>query len=121
ESLIEPVIAEPDTSLEIETTSLVDGLEPSTAGGMLEGFETTGAEFGEIQLDAQPAPALQDEVSPDDIPPPAEFEPPVAGAESAPDAAIELEPLLETEIEIEAPVVTVVAKRLGVGGAQGCG
>src|SRR5436309_3066075 len=100
ESLIEPVIAEPDSSLEIETTSLVDGLEPSTAGGMLEGFETTGAEFGEIQLDAQPAPALQDEVSPDDIPPPAEFEPTVAEEESAPDAAIELEPLLETEIEI---------------------
>src|SRR6266568_6565471 len=112
ESLIEPVIAEPDTSLEIETTSLVDGFEPSTAGGMLEGFETTGAEFGEIQLDAPPAPALQDEVSPDDIPPPAEFEPTVAEEETSPDAAIELEPLLETEIEIEAPVVP---KRPGVG------
>ncbi|HYS60090.1 MAG TPA: tetratricopeptide repeat protein [Gemmatimonadales bacterium] len=122
ESLIEPVIAEPDTSLEIETTSLVDGLDPSTAGGMLEGFETTSAEFGEIQLDAQPAPVLQDEVSPDDIPPPAEFEPTVAEEESAPDAAIELEPLLETEIEIEAPVAKappggapVVPKRPGVG------
>src|SRR6266702_3190415 len=113
ESLIEPVIAEPDTSLEIETTSLVDGLDPSTAGGMLEGFETTSAEFGEIQLDAQPAPVLQDEVSPDDIPPPAEFEPTVAEEESSPDAAIELEPLLETEIEIEAP--PVVPKRPGVG------
>src|SRR5881397_3595536 len=122
ESLIEPVIAEPDTSLEIETTSLVDGLEPSTAGGMLEGFETTSAEFGEIQLDAQPAPSLQDEVSPDDIPPPAEFEPTVAEEESSPDAAIELEPLLETEIEIEAPVAKApppvapaVPKRPGVG------
>src|SRR5438128_947170 len=121
ESLIEPVIAEPDTSLEIETTSLVDGLDPSTAGGMLEGFETTSAEFGEIQLDAQPAPALQDEVSPDDIPPPAEFEPTVAEEESAPDAAIALEPLLETEIEIEAPVAKAppvapaVPKRPGVG------
>jgi tetratricopeptide (TPR) repeat protein len=115
ESLIEPVIAEPDTSLEIETTSLVDGLDPSTAGGMLEGFETTSAEFGEIQLDAQPAPALQDEVSPDDIPPPAEFEPTMAEEESAPDGAIELEPLLETEIEIEAPVAPVVPKRPGVG------
>src|SRR5213594_3188369 len=114
ESLIEPVIAEPDTSLEIETTSLVDGLEPSTAGGMLEGFKTTSAEFGEIQLDAQPAPALQDEVSPDDIPPPAEFEPTVAEEESAPDAAIELEPLLETEIEIEAPVAKA-PQRPGVG------
>ena len=122
ESLIEPVIAEPDTSLEIETTSLVDGLDPSTAGGMLEGFETTSAEFGEIQLDAPPAPALQDEVAPDDIPPPAEFEPTVAEEESTPDAAIELEPLLETEIEIEAPVAKappplapVVPKRPGVG------
>src|SRR5437879_6728018 len=115
ESRIEPVIAEPDTSLEIETTSLVDGLDPSTAGGMLEGFETTSAEFGEIQVDAQQAPALQDEVSPDDIPPPAEFEPTVAEEESAPDAAIELEPLLETEIEIEAPVAPVVPKRPGVG------
>src|SRR5881398_2481496 len=121
ESLIEPVIAEPDTSLEIETTSLVEGLEPRTAGGMLEGFETTSAEFGEIQLDAPLAPSLQDEVSPDDIPPPAEFEPTVAEEESAPDAAIELEPLLETEIEIEAPVAkappvaTVVPKRPGVG------
>src|SRR5437667_4427380 len=114
ESLIEPVIAEPDTSLEIETTSLVDGLEPSTAGGMLAGFETTIAEFGESQLDAQPAPALQDEVAPDDIPPPAEFEPTMAEEESAPDAAIELEPLLETEIEIEAPVAPVVPKRPGV-------
>jgi len=89
---------------------------------MLEGFETTSAEFGEIQLDAQPAPVLQDEVSPDDIPPPAEFEPTVAEEESAPDAAIELEPLLETEIEIEAPrmnapppVAPVVPKRPGVG------
>src|SRR5437867_2008294 len=122
ESLIEPVIAEPDTSLEIETTSLVDGLEPSTAGGMLEGFETTSAEFGESQLDAQPAPSLQDGVSPDDIPPPAEFEPTVAEEESSPDAAIELEPLLETEIEIEAPVAKapppvapVASKRPGVG------
>ena len=122
ESLIEPVIAEPDTSLEIETTSLVDELEPRTAGGMLEGFETTSAEFGDIQLDARQTPSLQDEVSPDDIPPPAEFEPTVAEEESAPDAAIELEPLLETEIEIEAPVAKapppvapVVPKRPGVG------
>ena len=122
ESLIEPVTAEPDTSLEIETTSLVEGLEPGSGGGMLEGFETTSAEFGEIQLEAQPAPSLQDEVSPDDIPPPAEFEPTVAEEESVPDAAIELEPLLETEIEIEAPVgkappsvTPVVPKRPGVG------
>src|SRR5205814_1002049 len=52
ESLIEPVTAEPDTSLEIESTSLVEGLEATNAGGTLEGFETTSAEFGDIDLDA---------------------------------------------------------------------
>ncbi len=104
DSLLETVTAEPDTSLEIETTSLVEGLEPTTVGGTLEGFETTGAEFGDIKLDAPEVPALQDEVSPDDIPPPAEFEPTVAEVESTPEPAAELEPLPETEIEIEAPV-----------------
>jgi len=102
DSLLETVTAEPDTSLEIETTSLVEGLEPTTAGGTLEGFETTGAEFGDIKLDTPEVPSLQDEVSPDDIPPPAEFEP--TEVESTPEPAAELEPLLETEIEIEAPV-----------------
>src|SRR5712692_2456605 len=52
DSLLETVTAEPDTSLEIETTSLVEGLEPTTAGGTLEGFEMTAAEFGDIKLDA---------------------------------------------------------------------
>src|SRR5713226_4375250 len=39
DSLLETVTAEPDTSLEIETTSLAEGLEPTTVGGTLEGFE----------------------------------------------------------------------------------
>src|SRR3989449_3960661 len=104
DSLLETVTAEPDTSLEIETTSLAEGLEPTTVGGTLEGFETTGAEFGDIKFDAPEVPSLKDEVSPDDIPPPAEFEPTVAELESASEPAAELEPLLETEIEIEAPV-----------------
>src|SRR6266550_3878854 len=126
DSLLETVTAEPDTSLDIEATSLVEGLEPTTAGGMLEGLETTSAEFGDIQLDGPEVPSLRDEVSPDDIPPPAEFEPTVAEDENPPDAAIELEPLLETEIEIEtpkakapAPVAPVVPKRPGgAGGAS---
>src|SRR5437870_2076327 len=122
ESLIEPVTAEPDTSLEIEATSLVEGLEPATGEGTLEGFETTSAEFGDIQLDAQEVPSLQDEVSPEDIPPPAEFEPTMAEEESSPESAPELEPLLETETEIEPPkakaappVAPVVPKRPAVG------
>ena len=122
DSLLETVTAEPDTSLEIESTSLVEGLESTTAGGTLEGFETTSAEFGDIELDAPEVPSLRDEVSPDDIPPPAEFEPTMAEEASSPESAIELEPLLETEIEIEAPVAKapppvapVVPKRPGVG------
>ena len=56
DSLVEPVIAEPDTSLEIETTSLVEGLDSAGAGGMLEGLETTSTEFGEVQLEAGDVP-----------------------------------------------------------------
>src|SRR5882762_10072295 len=122
DSLLETVTAEPDTSLEIESTSLVEGLESSTAGGTLEGFETTSAEFGDIELDAPEVPSLRDEVSPDDIPPPAEFEPTIGEEASSSEFAVELEPLLETEIEIEAPVAKalppvapVVPKRPGVG------
>ncbi|HTD71347.1 MAG TPA: tetratricopeptide repeat protein, partial [Gemmatimonadales bacterium] len=102
--------------------SLVEGLESTTAGGTLEGFETTSAEFGDIELDAPEVPSLRDEVSPDDIPPPAEFEPTMAEEASSSESAVELEPLLETEIEIEAPVAKalppvapVVPKRPGVG------
>jgi len=94
----------------------------AAAGGTLEGFETTSAEFGDIELDAPEVPSLRDEVSPEDIPPPAEFEPTIAEAESAPEPVVEPEPLLETEIEIEAPVARappplapVVPKRPGVG------
>ena len=123
DSLLETVTAEPDTSLEIETTSLVEGLESTTAGGTLEGFETTIAEFGDIELQAPELPSLRDEISPEDIPPPAEFEPTVVEPESAAEPALDLEPLLETEIEIEAPAAKaappaatpVVPKRPGVG------
>src|SRR5882724_9554852 len=122
DSLLETVTADPDTSLEIESTSLVEGLESTAAGSPLEGFETTSAEFGDIELDVPEVPSLRDEVSPDDIPPPAEFEPTMAEEASASESALELEPLLETEIEIEAPVAKapppvapVVPKRPGVG------
>jgi tetratricopeptide (TPR) repeat protein len=73
---------------------------------------------------------LQDEISPDEIPPPAEFEPTVA-EEAAPTGHDELEPLLTDDIEIEPPkapapastpgrVAPVVPRRPG-GGAGGGG
>ena len=96
ESLVEPVTAEPDASLEIESTSLGEGLEPAGAAGMLEGFETTSAEFGDVRLAAGDVAPLQEEISPDEIPPPAEFEP-TATEEAEP------EPLLADDIEIEPP------------------
>jgi tetratricopeptide (TPR) repeat protein len=93
---VEPVTAEPDASLEIESTSLGEGLEPAGAAGMLEGFETTSAEFGDVRLAAGDVAPLQEEISPDEIPPPAEFEP-TATEEAEP------EPLLADDIEIEPP------------------
>jgi tetratricopeptide (TPR) repeat protein len=122
ERLIEPVTAEPDTSLEIESTSLVEGLETSGSAGMLEGFETTSAEFGDVRLEAGEVASLRDEVSPDEIPPPAEFEPTVVEEETPIADAGELAPLLEDELEIEppqaaAPAASVVPKRPGATGA----
>src|SRR5438128_1695417 len=101
ESLVEPVTAEPDTSLEIETTSLVEGLETTSGASMLEGFETTSAEFGDIRREAGDVPSLQDEVSPDEIPPPAEFEPTIAEEESPAAHEGEFEPLLELEPDFD--------------------
>ncbi len=101
-SLIEPVTAEPDTSLEIESTSLVEGLEPTNAAGMLEGFETTSADFDDARLEAGDVPSVREEVTADHVPPMAELEPTVpTDAETAPDAG--LEPLLDSELEIESP------------------
>jgi len=104
ESLLEQLTADLDLSLDIESTSLVEGLESTTGGAILDGFETTSAEFGEVQLDAGDVPSLRDEVSADDIPPPAEFEPTVVEQESPAGQDLELEPLLESDLEIEPPV-----------------
>src|SRR3989454_12048363 len=51
EKLIEEVVPEPDESLEIETTSLVDEAPGTSGSGMLEGLETTGAELGQVRHD----------------------------------------------------------------------
>src|SRR6266516_767567 len=109
ESLIEPVTAEPDTSLEIESTSLVEGLE--TAGGSrLEGFETTSADFGEVQLGVGDVGSLREEVTADDVPPMMDLEPTVPTDAEPTETDAELEPLLDDEIEIEAPAAARPAK-----------
>jgi tetratricopeptide (TPR) repeat protein len=103
EGLIEPVAAEPDASLGIESTSLVEGLEPTVPSGQLEGFETTSAEFDEVRVDPGDVPSLREEVSVDDVAPMAELEPTVSEDASAAEVEQELEPLLDVEIEPPAP------------------
>ena len=103
EGLIESPTAEPDSSLDIESTSLVEGLDPTVPADTLEGFETTSAEFGDIRLDPADVPSLREDVSVDDVAPMAELEPTVSEDASAADVDEELEPLLDVEIESPAP------------------
>ncbi|HYK82457.1 MAG TPA: tetratricopeptide repeat protein [Gemmatimonadales bacterium] len=107
DSLLEPVTPEPDTSLEIESTTLVEGLEPTGATGMLEGLETTSADFGGVRLEAGDVPSVRDEPAARDLAPLPELEPTVPpeapSAESAAEPSADLEPLLDHELEIEPP------------------
>src|SRR5437764_15170300 len=112
EGLIEPVAAEPDASLDIEATSLVEGLESTIPADTLEGFETTSAEFGDIRVDAAEVPSLREDVSADDVAPSAELEPTVSEDASAAEVEEELEPLLDVEIESPAPPVPKASPRV---------
>ncbi len=78
EKLIQDVVPEPDASLQIETTSLVDEAPGgSGSGGMLEGLEATVADFGQVREDSPRAPSIREELNPADLdlPPVAELEP----------------------------------------------
>jgi tetratricopeptide (TPR) repeat protein len=68
ERLIQEVVPEPDESLQIETTSLVDE-EPGAgvSGGMLEGLETTHADFGQVSASSPKTPSIREEINPADI------------------------------------------------------
>ena len=66
ESLIKEVVPEPDESLHIETTSLTDEA-PGAGGGMLEGLETTHADFGHVAANSPKTPSIRDEVTPSDL------------------------------------------------------
>ena len=113
DSLLESVTPEPDTSLEIESTSLAEGLElpGARAGGgrsgtsPLEGFETTVADFGQVQLDPERGdmPSLRDEVTAEDVAPMAELEPTVPDEAEALEPEVELDSMLDPEIDLEPP------------------
>src|SRR5882762_903082 len=79
EKLIQEVVPEPDESLEIESTSLVDEAPGGGSMGsdMLEGLETTGSDFGQISASSPATPSLREELNPADLElePMAELEP----------------------------------------------
>src|SRR5258706_141034 len=61
ETLIEEVVPEPDESLEIESTSLADeGPGGGGASGMLEGLETTVADFGQVRQESPKTPSIRE-------------------------------------------------------------
>src|SRR6266581_895861 len=115
EKLIQEVVPELDESLEIETTSLVDESPRGGGGGMLEGLETTVADFGQVRSESPATPSIREELNPADldletVP---ELEPTVP--EVSPDEGIELEGadlVLEGNV-VETPPPPLPAKKAG--------
>ncbi len=108
-SLLGDVSPDLDTSLEIESTSLADEQVADVDGGVLEGLEPT-ATFSDAETESE-VPSLRDDVSAADVEPLADFEPTtpadgIEGAQAVEDDAggmVDLEPLVDDELEIEAP------------------
>src|SRR3989441_3123840 len=84
--LIEDVMPDPDLSLEIESTSLMQDAEAPSSPGMLEGLETTQSEYASLAEDGLSTPSLREELSADDVAPLQELAPtgPAEGEEPAP-------------------------------------
>src|SRR5260370_15305533 len=70
--------------------------------GTLEGFETTVAAFGDVGVDPTSVPSLREEVTADDVEPMAELEPTVTDEASAAEAEAEAEPLVDTDLGLDA-------------------
>jgi tetratricopeptide (TPR) repeat protein len=110
ETLIQEVVPEPDESLEIETTSLVDEA-PGGGGGssMIEGLETTVADFGQVRQESPKTPSIREELNPADLDlePVAELEPTIPDVPMvSPDEGIELE---SADLVLEGNVVDTPA------------
>jgi tetratricopeptide (TPR) repeat protein len=67
ERLVEKIEPEPDESLEIETTSLVDEAPGAGGGSLLEGLETTHADFNQAAATGAQTPSIREDVSPSDL------------------------------------------------------
>src|SRR6266568_4874942 len=95
-SLLEHVTPEPDTSLEIEATSLAGEDAAAAPEDRLEGLEQT-VDFGETQAAAPAAPSLREELDTDGLEPLPDLEPTMEVSEVD---SVEVEPADELE---EAP------------------
>ena len=107
ERLIETIEPEPDESLEIETTSLVDE-EPggSDSGGMLEGLETTSSDFRETRASTPKAPSIREELDPAemDLEPLPELEPTVTADVDPMESMLEdADLVLDGNVDVEPP------------------
>src|SRR5438045_344801 len=105
ERLIEEVVPDPDESLQIETTSLIDEVPAAGTSGMLEGLETTHADFGQVRAATPKTPSIREEINPADLElePMAELEPTVTDATTDEDVVPGLEDadlVLEGNIDV---------------------
>src|SRR6266566_3635699 len=105
ERLIEEVVPEPDESLQIETTSLIDEAPAVGTSGMLEGLETTHADFGQTRSSTPKTPSIREELNPADLElePMAELEPTVTDEPAGEDVLPGLEDadlVLEGNIDV---------------------
>src|SRR5438270_2552435 len=105
ERLIEEVVPEPDESLQIETTGRIDEAPAAGTSGMLEGLETTHADFGQVRAATPKTPSIREEINPADLElePMAELEPTVTDAAADEDVVPGLEDadlVLEGNIDV---------------------
>src|SRR6266542_1173797 len=107
EKLIQEVVPEPDESLEIESTSLVDEAPGGgLGGGMLEGLETTGSDFSQMSASSPATPSIREELNPADLDlgPMAELEPTAPDVTADEVSGLEdADLVLEGNIEAPAP------------------
>ncbi|MGH7528848.1 MAG: tetratricopeptide repeat protein [Gemmatimonadales bacterium] len=113
-----PRPTEPD-ELEIETTSLADDApadEPES-GGMLEGLETTHADFGQVSRSAPSTPSIREEVTPQDLDLEAlpELEPTAADAEEGAAGLDDADLVLDGNVDDEPPAPPPAPKRRSLG------
>ncbi len=87
--------AEPDTGIEIERTSLSADAPPGRAEGLLQGFETTSADFDDTRAATPPPPSLRDDPVADDVEPALGFEPTISDV-----TAHDIPPLIDTELTV---------------------